>query len=40
VVKDDWRPRPSPFCMTCSFQTMCPAWAARESPVSDESPPG
>jgi putative RecB family exonuclease len=22
----DWRPRPSPFCMSCSFQTMCPAW--------------
>jgi putative RecB family exonuclease len=40
VVKNDWRPRPSPFCMTCSFQAMCPAWAARETPVSDESPRG
>lgn len=25
--RDDWRPRPSPFCMTCPFQTLCPAWA-------------
>jgi putative RecB family exonuclease len=24
---DDWRPRPSPFCMTCGFQARCPAWA-------------
>jgi putative RecB family exonuclease len=40
VVKDDWRTRPSPFCMSCSFQAMCPAWAARETQVSDESPRG
>lgn len=25
---DDWRPRPSPFCMTCPFQPRCPAWDA------------
>ena len=24
---DDWRPRPSPFCMSCSFHDRCPAWA-------------
>jgi putative RecB family exonuclease len=24
---NDWRPRPSPFCMSCSFQDLCPAWA-------------
>lgn len=24
---NDWRPRPSPFCMSCSFQQHCPAWA-------------
>jgi putative RecB family exonuclease len=24
----DWRPRPSPFCMSCSFQSICPAWAS------------
>ena len=24
---NDWRPRPSPFCMTCAFQVHCPAWA-------------
>lgn len=23
----DWRTRPSPFCMSCSFQDRCPAWA-------------
>ncbi|MGH2786981.1 MAG: RecB family exonuclease [Actinomycetota bacterium] len=23
----DWRPRPSPFCMSCAFQDRCPAWA-------------
>ena len=40
TVKDDWRTRPSPFCMTCSFQAMCPAWAAHEPQVSDESPRG
>ncbi len=22
----DWRPRPSPFCMSCTFQHRCPAW--------------
>jgi putative RecB family exonuclease len=27
VVTDDWRTRPSPFCMSCSFQDICPAWA-------------
>ena len=31
VERDDWRPRPSPFCMTCSFQAMCPAWAGAET---------
>jgi putative RecB family exonuclease len=25
--RNDWRPRPSPFCMSCSFQQHCPAWA-------------
>jgi putative RecB family exonuclease len=30
---DDWRPRPSPYCMSCSFQDLCPAWAdARIEP--------
>lgn len=24
---DDWRTRPSPFCMSCSFHSHCPAWA-------------
>jgi putative RecB family exonuclease len=25
----DWRPRPSPFCMSCNFQSICPAWATN-----------
>lgn len=33
VDTGDWRPRPSPFCMSCSFQSSCPAWAdARVEP--------
>ena len=24
---DDWRTRPSPFCMSCSFHDRCPAWS-------------
>ena len=30
----DWRARPSPFCMSCSFQRLCPAWenAASKAP--------
>ena len=31
VERDDWRPRPSPFCMTCSFQKSCPAWETAET---------
>ena len=27
VANDDWRSRPSPYCMSCSFQGQCPAWA-------------
>jgi putative RecB family exonuclease len=27
IELDDWRARPSPFCMSCSFQACCPAWA-------------
>lgn len=26
IENDDWRTRPSPFCMSCSFQDLCPAW--------------
>lgn len=26
IDKDDWRTRPSPYCMHCSFQQTCPAW--------------
>jgi putative RecB family exonuclease len=28
ILMDDWRTRPSPFCMACSFQQICPAWAS------------
>jgi putative RecB family exonuclease len=27
MERDDWRPRPSPFCMSCAFQDRCPAWS-------------
>jgi putative RecB family exonuclease len=33
VDSDDWRTRPSPFCMSCSFHSRCPAWAASEEPA-------
>jgi len=39
IDKDDWRTRPSPFCMSCSFQSMCPAWAASEPRGLAEEPP-
>jgi putative RecB family exonuclease len=28
LANGDWRARPSPFCMSCAFQALCPAWAA------------
>lgn len=31
LAKDDWRPRPSPFCMSCAFQQRCPAWEVAET---------
>jgi putative RecB family exonuclease len=31
VDNDDWRPRPSPYCMSCAFNSACPAWAASTS---------
>jgi putative RecB family exonuclease len=31
VEKDDWRTRPTPYCMSCSFQTVCPAWESAEN---------
>ena len=33
VHLDDWRTRPSPFCMTCSFHVQCPAWAGADQPL-------
>jgi putative RecB family exonuclease len=35
--RDDWRARPSPFCMACPHQSRCPAWAATSEPL-DETP--
>ncbi|HVL65549.1 MAG TPA: PD-(D/E)XK nuclease family protein [Actinomycetota bacterium] len=29
--QDDWRPSPSPLCMSCSFQDRCPAWSPDAS---------
>ena len=37
---EDWRARPSPFCMSCPHQDRCPAWAdARAGRPLDERPP-
>ena len=36
LERDDWRPRPSPFCMGCSFQSICPAWAEAEASQTDD----
>jgi putative RecB family exonuclease len=30
----DWRTRPSPFCMSCAYQSLCPAWAEQRSASS------
>lgn len=38
LATGDWRPRPSPFCMNCSFQSLCPAWATTVA--ADESAEG
>ncbi|MQA98774.1 MAG: DUF2800 domain-containing protein [Actinobacteria bacterium] len=35
VDNDDWRTRPSPFCMTCPHQTICPAWAHTTAQTPD-----
>ncbi|MDQ3986865.1 MAG: PD-(D/E)XK nuclease family protein [Actinomycetota bacterium] len=35
VATNDWRPRPSPFCMGCHFQTMCPAWSGAETKTAE-----
>ena len=29
---EDWRPSPSPLCMSCSFQHLCPAWESSHPP--------
>lgn len=31
VETGDWRPRPSPYCMSCAFQDRCPAWAGART---------
>lgn len=31
IQTEDWRARPSPFCMSCSFHARCPAWASTRS---------
>jgi putative RecB family exonuclease len=31
MERDDWRARPSPFCLSCPHQERCPAWAASHS---------
>jgi putative RecB family exonuclease len=31
VDTGDWRTRPSPYCMHCSFHDRCPAWASSSA---------
>ncbi len=31
----DWRPRPSPLCLSCAFHGCCPAWAPATAGRSD-----
>lgn len=31
VETGDWRTRPTPYCMHCAFQPLCPAWEASTS---------
>jgi putative RecB family exonuclease len=35
IERDDWRTRPSPFCMSCAFQSRCPAWAPDPATAPD-----
>jgi putative RecB family exonuclease len=36
---DDWRSRPSPYCMSCSFHDICPAWSTTSSAQPETSEP-
>jgi putative RecB family exonuclease len=31
----DWRTRPTPYCMSCSFQDRCPAWVQTSEDARD-----
>lgn len=37
ISKDDWRARPTPYCMSCAFHGVCPAWTASEDPEREHS---
>lgn len=39
LERDDWRPRPSPLCLACSFQDRCPAWSKAATHPSWGKPP-
>jgi putative RecB family exonuclease len=34
---EDWRTRPSPFCMACPHQARCPAWADARADTTERS---
>ena len=36
MTTGDWRTRPSPYCMNCSFQAHCPAWAEVQATEQTE----
>ena len=37
VERDDWRTRPTPYCMSCSFHDRCPAWAVTAAEQAETS---
>ncbi|MGI8407477.1 MAG: RecB family exonuclease [Actinomycetota bacterium] len=37
VEEDDWRARPSPYCMSCSFHDRCPAWSTTAADAAEAS---
>lgn len=36
IETDDWRTRPSPYCMSCPHQVHCPAWARTTTAATED----
>jgi putative RecB family exonuclease len=35
IETNDWRQRPTPYCMVCSFHSICPAWTQADRDAAD-----